>query len=318
MISASEDQIHIIGNVLNDENRPLKERFRALFTLKNIGGGIAINCISTCFKDSSALLKHELAYCLGQMQNEDANHILIEVLKDVKQEPMVRHEAGMFNNSNINLKIIFFILAEALGAIGTIDSVAILEQYKNDSVIEVSETCELALERIKWLQNSKNEELSDSGFTSVDPAPPAKETNITNLKKILLSHNETLFHRYRAMFALRNIGSAEAIEALGAALKCGSALFKHEIAFVLGQLQDEAGVTYLVECLHDQNENEMVRHESAEALGAIATEYCFDVLKKYLNDDKQIVKESCEIALDMCEYENSTEFQYANALQIIS
>lgn len=301
MISASEDQIHIIGNVLNDENRPLKERFRALFTLKNIGGGIAINCISTCFKDSSALLKHELAYCLGQMQNEDANHILIEVLKDVKQEPMVRHEA-----------------AEALGAIGTIDSVAILEQYKNDSVIEVSETCELALERIKWLQNSKNEELSDSGFTSVDPAPPAKETNITNLKKILLSHNETLFHRYRAMFALRNIGSAEAIEALGAALKCGSALFKHEIAFVLGQLQDEAGVTYLVECLHDQNENEMVRHESAEALGAIATEYCFDVLKKYLNDDKQIVKESCEIALDMCEYENSTEFQYANALQIIS
>lgn len=58
----------------------------------------------------------------------------------------------------------------------------------------------------------------------------------------------------------------------------------------------------------------MVRHECAEALGAIATPECFSVLEKYLMDDKRVVKESCEIALDMCEYENSPEFQYANTL----
>lgn len=58
----------------------------------------------------------------------------------------------------------------------------------------------------------------------------------------------------------------------------------------------------------------MVRHECAEALGAIATEECIDVLNRYASDDKRVVKESCEIALDMCEYENSPEFQYADAL----
>lgn len=69
-------------------------RFRALFTLRNIGGPDAISCIETCFKDESALLKHELAYCLGQMQDTAAVPTLIAVLRDLHQEPMVRHEAG--------------------------------------------------------------------------------------------------------------------------------------------------------------------------------------------------------------------------------
>lgn len=95
MLDVNENQISAIGGVLNDNNRPLKERFRALFTLKNIGGLKAIEQIRNCFKDESALLKHELAYCLGQMQDPSAIYILTEVLKDVTQEPMVRHEAGI-------------------------------------------------------------------------------------------------------------------------------------------------------------------------------------------------------------------------------
>lgn len=61
----------------------------------------------------------------------------------------------------------------------------------------------------------------------------------------------------------------------------------------------------------------MVRHECAEALGAIATEDCLDILNKYLKDEKRVVRESCVIALDMCEYENSSEFQYADTLSEI-
>lgn len=94
MVRANERDILIIGNVLNDSTRPLKERFRALFTLRNIGGTTAINQIHACFKDQSALLKHELAYCLGQMQDPTAISILTSVLEDLSQEPMVRHEAG--------------------------------------------------------------------------------------------------------------------------------------------------------------------------------------------------------------------------------
>lgn len=95
MVGASELDILTIGKVLNNSARPLKERFRALFTLKNIGGTTAIDQINACFKDPSALLKHELAYCLGQMRDPAAISILTNVLEDLSQEPMVRHEAGM-------------------------------------------------------------------------------------------------------------------------------------------------------------------------------------------------------------------------------
>lgn len=94
MVLASEDEINSIGNVLNDPSRPLKERFRALFTLRNIGGDTAIRCIENAFSDSSVLLKHELAYCLGQMQDVRANPVLVRILENLRHEPMVRHEAG--------------------------------------------------------------------------------------------------------------------------------------------------------------------------------------------------------------------------------
>ena len=99
-----------------------------------------------------------------------------------------------------------------------------------------------------------------------------------------------------------------------AGLKAGSALFRHEIAFVLGQLREPVSVPHLRESLEDTNENEMVRHECAEALGSIAHPDCLNILNAHLNDSKRVVRESCVIALDMCEYENSPEFQYADTL----
>ena len=46
------------------------------------------------FQDPSALLKHELAYCLGQIKNTAALPTLEEVLADLKEDPMVRHEVS--------------------------------------------------------------------------------------------------------------------------------------------------------------------------------------------------------------------------------
>jgi hypothetical protein len=45
--------------------------------------------------DSSALLGHELAYVLGQIQDPHALPILASVLADRKQHPMVRHEVRL-------------------------------------------------------------------------------------------------------------------------------------------------------------------------------------------------------------------------------
>ncbi|XP_078043672.1 deoxyhypusine hydroxylase nero [Augochlora pura] len=302
MLEVNDDQIIATGRILNNKNRPLKERFRALFTLKNVGGSKAIEQIHKCFKDDSALLKHELAYCLGQMQDTLAIPILIEVLKDVSQEPMVRHEAG-----------------EALGAIGDVSVIPILEEYSGDCIPEVAETCQLALNRLQWLKsNDVSTNSKKSPYMSVDPAPPTDISDVQTLKNILLNEDISLFERYQAMFSLRNICTPESILAISEGLKAGSALFRHEIAFVLGQLQEEITVPYLQASLEDENENEMVRHECAEALGSIATPDCFSILNKYLNDSKRVVRESCIIALDMCEYENSSEFQYADTLCKVS
>lgn len=56
----------------------------------------------------------------------------------------------------------------------------------------------------------------------------------------------------------------------------------------------------------------MVRHEAAEALGSLGDEEGVeDVLKKFLDDPVQVVRDSVIVALDMAEYEKSGEVEYA-------
>lgn len=303
MSALNTDAVENIGKILVDTERPLKERFRALFTLRNLGGDKAIECIERCFGDSSALLKHECAYCLGQMQDTKAIPVLLKILEDKHEDAMVRHEAG-----------------EALGAIGSQETLELLQNYASDPVVEVAETCQLAVERIRWLHSSpeERENLPANPYMSVDPAPPCENNDTDSLTSMLLDESLPLFQRYRAMFALRNRGNTESVEALAKGLTCSSALFRHEIAYVLGQIQHEAATQQLTRNLENPTENYMVRHECAEALGAIATEECMEVLKKYVADPERVVRESCEVALDMCDYETGDQFQYADSLSKVA
>ena len=41
----------------------------------------------------------------------------------------------------------------------------------------------------------------------------------------------------------------------------------------------------------------MVRHEAAEAMGAISSMQSIPTLKEFLNDERRGVRETCEIAL---------------------
>ena len=43
---------------------------------------------------------------------------------------------------------------EALGAIGNPDAIEVLETYLNDEHVEVSESCEVALDLLNWVSNS--------------------------------------------------------------------------------------------------------------------------------------------------------------------
>lgn len=304
--SASMEQLRdVLCNKAGDV--ALANRFRALFNLKCLGADSedqevvhkAIDYIAESFADSSELLKHEVAYVLGQIKSAYANQYLKQVLADNNQQVMVRHEA-----------------AEALGAIGDAECLDLLEEYfKEDPSLEIRQTCELAIERIRW-ENSdaaKEEKLETSAFTSIDPAPPLPtdtESKIEKLQSILNDQEKPLFERYRAMFRLRDLATDEACLALATGFDDPSALFKHEIAYVFGQLSNPVTVPSLIKVLKNDTEAGMVRHEAAEALGSIATDECLPVLRLFLNDEEQVVRDSAIVALDMYEYENSNELEY--------
>ena len=106
-------------------------------------------------------------------------------------------------------------------------------------------------------------------------------------------------------------GGQESVDALAAAFSSSSALLKHEIAYVMGQMQDSAAVPYLIERLEEYEEDVMVRHEAAEALGAIGDRAALGVLERFKDDRDVVVAESCEVALDLLEWVASKRLNYS-------
>ncbi|KAF3033202.1 deoxyhypusine hydroxylase [Didymella heteroderae] len=311
-------QVSQLRNILTSEQEPLARRFRALFSLKYLASlqppseetVPAIEAIAAGFGSPSALLKHELAYCLGQSRHDAAIAPLRQVLMDKQEDAMCRHEA-----------------AEALGALSDKGSLDLLRQFRDakDEPDVITETCDIAVDRIEWdhgLQKGQ-EKIKKSDFTSIDPAPPMPQSSdkpsIPELEKTLLDTKLPLFQRYRAMFALRDLSSppdlptaVPAVEALARGFEDPSALFRHEIAFVFGQLSHPASIPSLTKALSNTTEASMVRHEAAEALGSLGDEEGVeDTLRKFLNDPEQVVRDSCIVALDMAEFEKNGEKEYA-------
>ncbi|KAK4888377.1 deoxyhypusine hydroxylase, partial [Elasticomyces elasticus] len=117
-----------LRKTLTSESAPLAHRFRALFSLKHLASQHpptdatvpAIQAIAAAFASPSALLKHELAYCLGQTGNDTSVPYLRHVLEDRNEDAMCRHEA-----------------AEALGALGYEASLELLRGLRDDDSEEV-------------------------------------------------------------------------------------------------------------------------------------------------------------------------------------
>ena len=151
-----------------------------------------------------------------------------------------------------------------------------------------------------------------SQYGSVDPAPPSSEKDVEILKLQLLDENNQMFLRMRAVFSLRNNGTDEACLALCSAFVTKSALLRHELAYVLGQMQNVVAIPTLIERLSDLEEHIMVRHEAAEAMGAIGDDSAKPILENFLNDENIEVAESCEVALDLLNWCQTAEWEDAS------
>jgi|TARA_B100000795_G_C22746326_1_gene417399 deoxyhypusine monooxygenase len=342
--------------LLTDVTSPAAKTTRAIYYLRSIGTDLAVDilCQALLLKSHTPLIRHEIGYVLGQMQQIRACQTLEDVLKDDQDNVMVRHEC-----------------AEALGAIGEVRSLPLLEKMAalpNDTTTttsttaidndtqsdtqndtqndtkdndftcspksntatkvripeELRETCEIARDFCKWKAEGEQGQRPQvacacmlSPYNSYDPAPPSPETD--NLSTLQLgnrlrntTNNLALFERYQAMFALRDRGGEECVIELGRTLveDESSALLRHEVAYVLGQMAHPAAILFLAESLRRRDEHNMVRHEAAEALGAIEgdekdAELCLELLKEFSNpmtESDGVVRESCEVALDTLDY----------------
>eukprot|EP01138_Halocafeteria_seosinensis_P005513 gb/GECG01005635.1/.p1 GENE.gb/GECG01005635.1/~~gb/GECG01005635.1/.p1 ORF type:complete len:291 (+),score=48.10 gb/GECG01005635.1/:1-873(+) len=274
-------------DVVGDRSKPLPERMRAVFYCRTDGSPEAISALCRALEDQeegSVLFRHEVAFALGQIQNPTAIPCLTKILENTDDDPIVRHEC-----------------AEALGAIGDTQAIGVISNYVKDDRPEVSETCQIALQKLK--EDKRPNDANDNPYESVDPAPPeSSERDVAKLQQQLLDKSSPLYNRYKAMFALRNRVDKEGTEALLKGLQDDSALFRHEVAYVLGQLQNSSSLNTLEATLRNKAEHPMVRHEAAEALGAIGTEEALSLLREFENDDSRIVAESCFVALDAAEY----------------
>lgn len=148
-----------------------------------------------------------------------------------------------------------------------------------------------------------------SQYGSVDPAPPAKVPEVTSLTLQLCDEEQPMFQRMRAVFALRNQRTDEACLALCKGFTSESALLRHEIAYVLGQMQNPVALPDLIARLEDPEEHVMVRHEAAEAMGAIGDRSVIPSLKKFVEDPLPEVAESCVVALDLLAWVEGSEFE---------
>ncbi len=143
------------------------------------------------------------------------------------------------------------------------------------------------------------------------------DQTVPSLRETLCSEATALSLRFRALFSLKHVArnstvaaeSQAAIDAIAAAFRSPSALLKHELAYCLGQTGRTAAVPHLRHVLEDLHEDPMCRHEAAEALGALGDATSLDLLRRFRDREGEevVVKETCEIAIDRIEWENSDQ-----------
>ena len=117
---------------------------------------------------------------------------------------------------------------------------------------------------------------SGSKYYSVDPTPPFEGDKPANeLHDVLVSDDSKLFDRYRALFSLRNAGGQAAVDSMAECMRTSrSAMLKHEIAYVLGQMQDKHGIACLKAVLQVLSPSLVVMESVADGEPNSSSEHC--------------------------------------------
>ena len=290
MIIIDNDKVPEYAATLQNLTKPVAERISALWCLRTVGTMEAVEacCVAFDLEPKSDLLKHEICYVLGQMDKTP------EMLK--KSQAFLEHIV-----TGEHSKVVYHEAFEALGNLNQETTWELFKKFDNDESTLILETNYLAKKLMQWktaTENGKTEGIDKMKlkFTTNDPAPiwnfeaEPKYADVKFLESILLDNkNYDLFDRYRAIFTLRELFTEESASALAASMKkenfanC-SPLLKHEVCFVLGQMEGVFGpaIPIVLECMNDPEEHPIVLHEGLVCLGDMLEPKDKPLIEKFL------------------------------------
>ncbi len=118
--------------ILLDLNLTKEERIQAAFHLENTGDDESVRVMGKAlFSEPSPIVRHEIAFSLGETSHPNlASKYLIKAIETDKNVFVV-HEALL-----------------ALATLGKKEFIPFIEKYLGDSRPEISESAEIALQRI--------------------------------------------------------------------------------------------------------------------------------------------------------------------------
>lgn len=273
----------LIEILSNSEEKSYK-KIQTMFELMNIADDKSLEAIFNVLKnDSCELVRHEAAFCLGEMSYEKASEVLKDSLEN-DDSLVVKHECLM-----------------SLGVIGNDDSLEVVEKYLNDERCLVSSSAQISKERI---------ELKKEIILSY-------ENKKELIEKLLDFENTSKNDRILIIFQLMNIADDECIEVLFKVLENDPCeIVRHEATFVLGDIGCDRCIYYLERGIENEKSS-VVIHEGLFALGTTGNKGVIPFLTKYLDDENYIISESAKIAIDRVRlvdlpYSGKREFENLN------
>lgn len=335
-----------IRELLLNEKTDTPSKIRCLFFGRFHGDQESAEILikSLSYSDS-VLYRHEALYVIGQMGLKSSLSCLYAVLDDLNEHPMVRHEAAeaiaaIGDTSSL----------EAIERHMNDDSPPVRETcYLAHHSLSVKKK-KLGENQVHAGETRQGKDsISDvNAFDTRDPTPPNRAYQVSQIESLvsdLLDCGVDLEKRYGALFALRNILTGvissnrksrltlnevkfreekEIVRSIADKIAEAmehdqkSAVFRHECAFVLGQIQVPFTADSLSRVIRNVKEESMVRHEAAFALGSVGStdprlsasdgednkddvqrirKLAIETLTEFSKDPDIIVAESCVVGL---------------------
>ncbi|KAF7685980.1 Deoxyhypusine hydroxylase [Cucumispora dikerogammari] len=290
----------------------LKTKIRTINVLRNINCSLSVLLLIFLLDKEdpiNIIPKHRIAYSIGQMRNPISIPFLLKHLVDEKQDSLVRHDcAEALGNFNI-----YYITLMCKNGIN------IIEGLIGHPIDIISESCYLTGRKLHPYSlnymveddaRNANMELTTylaiyekiepyiitpiSPFKSYDPA-----ISIGAFHKSFFDDNGEPYMRYQIMFYLRNLNNTYSVEKLGQGFKCKSKIFRHKIAFVLGQMKNTEALPILEKVVSNEEEIDMVRQEALSSIGLIGGSKAREILKKFIYHKIKVLRDSATIGLDI-------------------